>query len=142
MLPVSTTDQCREILIEHVGTENPPTFLFKCLNGHQQRELLQAKEDLDKGNELEKFDGVFAAVESHLVGWENIDAEYGKVNLIDIISWQQAIDLLANLVYQKPSMAVKKKSKSPSPSGTETAAPAAKETTSASESSTSTPDGE
>lgn len=142
MLPVSTKEICRTILREHAIQENPPTFLFPCLNGRQQRELLQIKEDLDKGNELEKFDGIFVAVASHLSGWENIDFEYGKVKLNEVISYIQAIDLLALLVYQRPSVADKKKSKLPLPSDTENSVKPAKGATSASESSTIKPAGD
>lgn len=126
MLPVSTSETCETILLDHRGTENPPTFLFKCLSGRQQREVLQTKNDLDKGKELEKFDGVFATVESYLVGWENIDIEYAPGELIEVVGYMQAMELLGSLVYQRPSDEDKKKSKSQSGSDTEKSVPPAK----------------
>ena len=133
MLPVSTADTCKVVLSEHAAMENPPTFLFRFLNGHQQRELLQVKADMDKGDELEKFDAMFAAVESHLVGWENIDIEYGKGKLSEVIGWNEVISLLARLVYQRPCVADKKKCKSPSPLDMENSAKTAPEAPNASE---------
>ncbi len=141
MLPVSTTEKHEVVLHEHEGIENPPTFMFPCLNGRQQRELLLFKDGMRTGG-LADFDALFAKVESHLVGWKNIDIEYSKDKLMDVVTYIQCVELLALLTFQSPSIADKKKSKSPSPSDTENAAPPAKEATSASESSTSTPDGE
>lgn len=142
MLPVTTTEKYEVVLKGHAGAENPPTFLFKCLTGRQQRDLLQLKEEMDKGNELEKFNEIFVAVESYLVGWENIDVEYGKGQLIEVINWDQCIWLMSSLVYQRPSVADKKKSKSQSPSDTEKSALPAQEATNASESLPSTPPGD
>lgn len=118
MLPISTAEKCEAVLNEHAATENPPTFLFECLNGHQQRELLRIKEGLDKGSDLENMDKVFDAVESHLQGWEHMGIEYTKGCLSKAINYLQCLELLGQLVFQRPSMADKKKSKSPSPSNT------------------------
>lgn len=127
MLPVSTAENCETVLLEHRGTENPPTFLFRCLSGRQQRALLQAKNDLDKGEELKKFDGVFDLVKSYLVGWENIDLPYSQDSIDEVVSYMQAIELLGSLVYQRPTDSDKKKSKSQSQSDTEKSAPPAKD---------------
>ncbi len=129
MLPVTTAEKYRAILIEHAGMDNPPTFLFPCLNGRQQREVLLFKEGMGKGKTLGRladFDALFAKVDSYLLGWENLDVEYGKDKLMDVISYPECLELLAMLTYQGPSIAAKKKSKSQSPSGTEKSAPPAK----------------
>ncbi len=117
MLPVSTAENYEAVLIEHEGTENPPTFLFPCLNGRQQREVLLFKEGMGKGD-LADFDALFAKVESHLLGWENVETEYKEGKLMDVVTYMQCLELLALLTYQGPNRASKKKSKSPSPSNT------------------------
>lgn len=126
MLPVTTAEKYRAILNEHKEMENPPTFLFPCLNGRQQRDVLLFKEGMGTGN-LADFDALFDKVESHLLGWENIEADYSKGQLMDVITYMQCLELLALLTYQSPNIAAKKKSKSPSPSGTEKSAPVAEE---------------
>jgi len=141
MLPISTEEKYRAILKEHEAIEDPPTFLFECLNGRQQREILLFKEGMGKGD-LADFDELFAQVGSHLLGWENIEVEYSKGGLMDAVSYIQCIELLALIAYQPPSIADKKKFKSPSPLSTENSANSVSEATSAHESSPSTPDGD
>lgn len=126
MLPVSTAEKYEAVLIEHEEMENPPTFLFPCLNGRQQRELLLFKKDMRGAGDLADFDALFAKVESHLLGWKNMGIEYSKGQLMDVITYIQCVQLLALLTYQSLSIAAKKKSKSQSPSGTEKSAPAVK----------------
>ncbi len=118
MLPVSTAENCEAVLSEHAGLENPPTFLFECVNGRQQRELLKVKASLDSGDDLKDIDRVFVAVESHLRGWRNMGIEYAKDSLYETVNYLQCIELLAQLVWQRPSVADKKKPKSQSPSNT------------------------
>ena len=147
MLPVTTEEKHEVVLQEHEGMENPPTFVFPCLNGRQQRELVLFKESMDKSSlenrgGLENFDALFEKIESCLLGWENLSTEYSKGKLMDVVGYAQCLELLACLTYQSPSIAAKKKSKSPSPSGTEKSAPPAKDKESASEPSTETADGE
>ena len=143
MLPITTAEKYEVVLKEHLAMEDPPTFLFKCLTGVQQRDLLQLKEDLNKGDEIAKFNEMFATVESYLIGWENIDVEYGEGQLIEVINWDQCIWLMSSLVYQRPSVADKKKCKSESPlNGAESSAPTAQEVTSASESLRNIPAGD
>ena len=135
MLPVSTMDTCPAILNEHAEKENPPTFLFECLNGRQQRELLRIKDGLDKGDDGDNFDKVFSAVELHLNGWENMGIPYTKGSLADTINYLQCLELLGQLVFQRPSVADKKKFRSPSPLSTENFASNAQEPTNANENS-------
>ncbi len=144
MMPVSTEEKYRAVLKKHEEMENPPTFLFECLNGRQQREVLLFKESMgkQKTGTLANFDEVFGLVESHLVGWENIGVEYTKGGLSDIINYMQCLELLALIAYQPPSIADKKKSKSPSPLSTENSAKDAPGATSVDESSPSTPAGD
>ena len=87
---------------------------------------------------LEGFDELFAFIESHLVGWENIDVEYGKGKLLDVASYGQCTELLALLAFQGPSAADKKKYKSQLQASTEKSVKDAEEKASASESSTNT----
>ena len=125
MLAVTTKEKYRAVLNDHKEMENPPTFLFPCLNGRQQRDILLFKEGMGTGD-LADFDALFAKVESHLLGWENIEADYSKGQLMDTITYMQCLELLALLTYQSPNIAAKKKSKLPSPSGTGKSAPSAK----------------
>ena len=112
MLPVSTTEKYRAVLNEYAEMENPPTFLFDFLTGRQQREVMLFWEGMGTGK-LADFDALFELVESHLLGWENIEAEYTKGGLLDVVSYGECLELLALLAYQPPSVADKKKSKSP-----------------------------
>lgn len=125
MLPVTTKEKYKAVLNEHKEMENPPTFVFPALNGRQQREILLFKEGMGTGD-LADFDALFDKVESHLLGWENLESEYSKGTLMDVITYMQCLELLALLTFQAPSIAAKKKSKSPSPSDTGKSAPAAK----------------
>lgn len=83
------------------------------------------------------FDSLFDFIESYLVGWENIDIEYEKGKLIDVVSYGQCMELLALIAFQSPSVADKKKYKLPSQASTEKSAKDAEEKTSVKESSTS-----
>ncbi len=141
MLPVTPEEKYRAVLNKYEEMENPPTFLFECLNGRQQREVMLFRQGMGTGT-LADFDELYAQVESHLVGWENIEAEYTKGGLLDVVSYGECLELLALLAYQPPSVADKKKYKSPSPSGTETTAPPVQDPSSASEPSTGTAVGE
>ena len=136
MLPLSTTEKYRAILNEHAEIENPPTFLFPCLNGRQQREVMAFRENLLQGT-LAGFDELFAYIESYLVGWENVDEEYEKGKLLDVIGYGQCMELLALIAFQGPSVADKKKYKSQLQASMEKSAKDAKDSGSAGESSTS-----
>ena len=118
MLPVSTAENYEAVLIEHEGTENPPTFLFPCLNGREQRELLLFREGIGGTAGVAALDALFAKVESYLLGWKNMGIDYSKGQLMEVINYIQCTQLLALLTYQGPNRASKKKSKSPSPSNT------------------------
>lgn len=139
MLPVSTVEAYRAVLIQHAEMENPPTFMFPCLNGRQQREVMAFRDNMEHGTTA-GFDALFDFIESHLIGWENIDVEYEKGKLIDVVSYGQCMELLALIAYQGPSVADKKKSKSPSPESTEKSVKDAEGEANAKESSTSTTD--
>ena len=139
MLPVSTTEKYKAVLNEHAEIENPPTFLFPCLNGRQQREVMAFRDGMGQGT-TDGFDELFAFIESYLVGWENIDVEYEKGKLLDVVGYGQCMELLALIAYQGPSVADKKKSKLQSQESTEKSAPDVKEKASAKESSTSITD--
>lgn len=135
MLPVSTTEKYRAVLNEHAEIEKPPTFLFPCLNGRKQREVMAFREDLLQGT-LSGFDELFAFVESHLIGWENIDVEYEKGKLLDVVGYGQCMELLAMLAIQGPSIADKKKYKLQLQASTEKSVKDAPDEGSANESST------
>ena len=126
MLPVTTAEKYRAILNEHREIENPPAFIFPCLNGRQARDIMLFRDGMGQGT-TEGFDALFDFIESYLVGWENIDVEYEKGKLLDIVTYSQCLELLALLAFQTPSIADKKKSKSASPSDTVSAAPSAQD---------------
>ncbi len=137
MLPVSTTEKYRAVLNDHAEMEAPPTFLFPCLNGRQQREVMVVRAEIEIGS-AKGFDELFGLVESYLVGWENIDIEYKGGNLLDVINYSQCTELLALLAFQGPSIADKKKYKLRLQASTEKSAKDVKDKASAKESSTST----
>ena len=95
------------------------------------------RENLLQGT-LSGFDELFAFVESHLVGWENIDVGYEKGKLLDVIGYGQCMELLALLAFQGPSIADKKKYKLQLQASTEKSVKDAEVKASASESSTNT----
>ncbi len=141
MLPISPEEKYRAVLTKHMEMENPPTFLFECLNGRQQREVMLFRDGMGTGK-LADFDELFDQVESRLLGWENIEAEYTKGGLLDEVSYGECLELLALIAYQPPNIADKKKSKSESPLSTENSAKDAPGATSADGSSPSTPAGD
>ncbi len=127
MLPISKADHCEVVLNEHEADENAPTFLFECLNGHQQRECIKVKMALDSGDDLASMDAVFATVEKHLIGWANVGIEFSKGQLGEVINYMQCIELLGALVLQMPGVADKKKYKLPLQSSTENSAKSAED---------------
>ena len=88
------------------GKSPEPAFLFPYLTGRQQRNLVdlfsQASPEPGKLVGLQEVDLIFDTCRKFLTGWVNIPIEFDPNKLEDVVTIQEATQLLIALSVQSP----------------------------------------
>lgn len=126
MIPIAPGDVYRSVFPEDMLKEDPPVFIFKALTAREQRKLSATPQKVGLIPDEAGFDLVFGVLRKYMLGWENIKQPFDLTLLEDVLSYKQALELIALQVLQVPELQHKKKSKSQSPSSGDSSAGDAK----------------
>jgi len=119
------------VLATDRAKKHPPTFIYRYLNGRQWKKLAAVSDDLDQMiTGVGAIDAVYRIIEVGLVGWENLNNRADEpiifdkdhLELDEILTPAEAVEIMQAIMAQTPSIDDKKKLESPSPSDSDRSA--------------------
>ncbi len=110
----------RVVLSDDKGLEPEPAFIYRYLTYAEWKEIDSFNESLqtkDKKKFAKIFgkagDKIFDMLRHKLISWENMAIDYDPAKLEELLTLQEAFELLALKSKQLPTVKDKKKSESP-----------------------------